>query len=232
VAWLINQELGGVFTAEELVALVTRNPAKILKWDSLLGTIEPRKRADLIAVNGQKGDDYMRLIDARETSITLVIINGVPRLGQRRLMQSFGSGTEEIRVGRSRRLLNLAQETAHSLVRDLTLTEATVRLRDAMQNLPSLAQDLDNAGRRGLLGGSPDADGRTWRIVMDIEEEDLDEMALAARSLATYVQPMELEGITVADDRHFLSKLSAARNLPEYIKNLLPALYGQEIPLP
>ena len=140
----------------------------------------------------------MRLIDARETSITLVIINGVPRLGQKRLMKPFGPGTEEIRVGKSRRMLNLAQETAHPLVRDLTLKEATVRLKDAMQNLPSLAQDLDNAGQRGLLGGSADADGRTWRMVMDIEEEDLDERVLAVRSVASYVQPMELEDITVS----------------------------------
>ena len=232
VAWLASLELDGVFTAEELVAMVTRNPAKILKWDGLLGTIEPCKRADLIAVNGQKGDDYMRLIDARETSITLVIINGIPRLGQKRLMQSFGPSTEEIRVGRSRRMLNLDQETTHPLVRDLTLKEATARLRDAMQNLPSLAQDLDNAGQRGLLGGSADADGTTWRVVMDIEEEDSDDMALAARPAAPYVQPMELDDITVADDCNFLPKLSAARNLPEYIKKLLPPLYGQEIPLP
>jgi hypothetical protein len=116
-------------------------------------------------------------------------------------------------------------------VRDLTLTEATARLREAMQNLPSLAQDLDNAGRRGLLGGSADADGTTWRVVMDIEEEDSDDMALAARPAAPYVQPMELDDITVADDHNFLSKLSAARNLPDFIKKLLPPLYGQELPL-
>jgi len=232
VAWLASQEKGGVFTAEELVAMVTRNPAKILKWDGQLGTIEPGKRADLIAVNGQKGDEYMRLIEARETSVTLAVINGIPRLGQTRLMEPFGLATEEIRIGRSQRVLNLAQESTHPLVRDLTFKEATERLRNAMQNLPSLAQDLDSAGQIGLLGGSADATGTTWRIVMDIEEEETDETALAAQPLAEYVQPMLLDEPTVADDRQFLRNLAAARNLPEFVKKGLPPLYGIEIALP
>ena len=237
VAWLASQHLadaGGnpAFRAEEIVAMATINPAKILKWDGLLGSIEPGKRADLVAVNGQRGDDYLRLIQARSTSITLVVINGIPRIGQRRLMKRFGPGTEDIRVGRSRRNLNLAQETAHPLVRNLNLTEAVARLRNAMQNLPDLARDLDGLGQQGLLGGSADSGGTTWRVFMDIEEEDADETALAAQPLASYVEPMVLDGITVADDPNFLPNLVAARNLPEFIKTGLPPLYGQTIPLP
>jgi len=232
VAWLASREAGDVFAAEELVAMVTIDAARILKWDALLGSIEPGKRADIIAVNGQKGDDYLRLIEARETSITLVVINGVPRLGQNRLMNPFGPGTEAIRVGRSERILNLAQETTHPLVRSLTLAEAAKRLKDALQHLPALAQDLDQAGLNGLLGGSADAGGTTWRVVMDLEEDEIDETTLAAQPLAEYVQPMELEGITVADDDGFLQKLVAARNLPEFVKKGLPPLYGETIPLP
>ena len=232
VAWLASEEKGGVFTAEEIVAMATINAAKILKWDSVLGSVEPGKRADLIAVNGQKGDNFLRLIEARETSVTLVVINGIPRLGQKRLMKQFGPGSEEIMVGRSRRILNLAQETSHPLVRNLTLTEATKRLREALRDLPRLAENLDSAGQQGILGGSADDDGTPWRIVMDIEEEDFDETALAAQPLAPYVQPMELEDITVADDRNFLPNLVAARNLPEFVKKGLPPLYGTDIPLP
>ena len=84
VAWLANQENGALFSAEELVAMVTINPARIAHWDSLLGSIEAGKRADLIAINGQTGNDFMRLIEARETSVTLVTIDGVPRAGQPR----------------------------------------------------------------------------------------------------------------------------------------------------
>lgn len=230
VAWLASQEHGGDFTAGEIVAMATINAAKILKWDAVLGSIEPGKRADLVAINGQQGDDFMRLIEARETSVTLVVINGVPRAGQRRLMKPFGPGTEEIKVGRSTRALNLAQETTHPLVRDLTLKEATRRLRDAMRSLPALAEALESAAAPGLFGGSVDAQGTTWRLVLELDDED--ELALADQSLVEFVQPMELEDITVADDSRFLRNLVAARNLPEFIKKGLPPLYGEEIPLP
>ncbi len=236
VAWLASNAQGEeqvpVFTAKELVEMATINAAKILKWDGLLGSIEPGKRADLIVINGQKGDDYLRLIEARETSLTLVIINGFPRLGQKRLMESFGAGTEEIKISRSTRVLNLAQETTHPLVRDLTLKEATKRLADAMNRLPELAEDLDNGSLSGFLGGSKDAGGSAWRVFMDIEEEDTDEAALAAQPLASYVSPMILEEITVADDKDLLPRLVAARNLPEFVKTGLPPLYGKTIPLP
>ena len=237
VAWLASQEMAAqegapVFSPRELVEMATINAARILRWEGVLGSIEPGKRADLIAVNGMKGDDYLRMIEARETSLTLVVINGIPRMGQPRLMAAFGPGTEQIRVGRSTRVLNLAQETAHPLVRDLPLSAATQRLEEALANLPTLAEDLDNAALGGFLGGSADAQGTTWRMVMDIEEEGVDDAYLAAQPLASYVQPMDLEGITVADDKAFLRNLVAARNLPEFVKKGLPPLYGQSIPIP
>jgi 5-methylthioadenosine/S-adenosylhomocysteine deaminase len=69
-AWLASEEAGGVFTPEEITAMATINAARILKWDHLLGSIEAGKRADLICLDGQQGDDFLRMINARETSIT------------------------------------------------------------------------------------------------------------------------------------------------------------------
>lgn len=235
VAWLASRQAGDVFSPEEIVAMATREGARILKWDRELGTIEPGKRADLMAVNGQQGDDYLRLIEARETSVTLVVINGVPRVGQPRLMEPFGEGTEEIQVGRSTRVLNLEQETAHPLVGALTLTEATNRLAGALRDLSGLAEELDNAFAAGFFAGSADAEGDTWRLVLDLHEEqegDLDEFALAAEPLASLVGSMELDPITVADDALFLRRMVAARNVPEFVKVGLPPLYGEEIPIP
>ncbi len=229
VAWLASQAQGGIFSPEEIVAMATTNAAKILKWDTWLGSIAPGKQADLIAVNGQQGDDFMRLINARETSVTLVVIDGVPRAGQRRLMQRFGPSTEEIRVGRSTRLLNLHQAATHPLVLNLTLTEATERLVEAMQQLPTLAQDLTRVVSAGLFSGAVDAQGITWQVVIDLEEESADFQRLDTRAIADYVQPMALDGITVADDPAFLRKLMAAQNLPKEIKQGLPPLYGKKI---
>lgn len=233
VAWLASQEAGGVFSAEEIVAMATHNAACILQWDHALGTIEAGKRADLIAVDGQQGDDYLRLIGARETTLTLVVIDGVPRAGQPGLMRRFTGAMETIRVGRSSRMLYLDDPTSHPLVQGLSLTEATERLQDALANLPALAQLLDQEPDSGLFSGSTDDSGATWRIVFEFEQEAEEALlARAAEPLSFYVQPMALDPLTVVDDRPFLRNLVAARNLPTFIKKGLPPLYGETIPLP
>ena len=79
VAWLASREHGTVFTPRELVEMITVNPARALKWEALLGSIEPGKLADLVVVDGQSDDAYLSLIHARESTITLVLIGGVPR---------------------------------------------------------------------------------------------------------------------------------------------------------
>ncbi|MFV1984378.1 MAG: S41 family peptidase, partial [Thiohalomonadales bacterium] len=236
VAWLANQEQGNIFSAEDIVAMVTCNPARIAGWDEHLGSIKAGKLADLIAINGQQGDDYMRLIEARETSITMTLINGVPRVGQIRLMKDFGPGTETINIGRSKRILNLKQAETDPLVGQLSLTEATSRLKNAMANLPNLAMDLDKTLANGFAGGSLDNEGAHWHIDLDLEEDDLEietALGVSPKPLSFYItEPIELEDITVVDDHTHLHKLVAARNLPEFVKIGLPPLYGETIPLP
>lgn len=232
VAWVASQEHGEVFSPEEIVAMATRDAAQILKWDQALGTIEPGKRADFVCINGKQGDDYLRLIEARETTITLVIVDGAPRLGQPWLMEQFQIDGEAISVGRSPRILNLEEEDVHPLLQGLSLTEATQRLQVAMATLPELARKLDESDAAGLFGGSSDG-GATWRIHFDFEQE-VDEaiLARAALPLAPFVSPMALDPPTVADDDAFLPRLVSARNLPEFVKKALPPLYGEEISLP
>lgn len=225
VAILANQAQGSPFTAREIVAMATVHAARILKWDGELGTIEPGKRADLLVIAGQQGDDYLRLVAARETDITLVLIEGVPRHGLARLMEPFGPGTERIRVGGARRTLNLHEPDSQDLIRHLTLTEATRRLRAAMADLPALAQALDDSATRGAWAGSRDASGMRWQLVLDFDVEEPE--FTDARGLAEVVQPMSLDGITVADDAQFLRRLAQARNVPAFVRQGLPALYGQ-----
>jgi hypothetical protein len=57
-------------------------------------------------------------------------------------------------------------------------------------------------------------------------------LGLAALPLAAFVEPMELEAITAADDNPFFRKLAAARNLPEFVKKGLPPLFGRRVLLP
>ncbi len=239
VAWLVNEEHDSVYTARDIVSMATVNAAKILKWQDKLGSIEPGKFADFMVLNGQSGDDFMRVLGARETSISLVVIDGVPRVGQPSLMKRFKfavADLEELDVGGSARKLYLTQEDAHPLVKGLSLGKAINELERAMANLPNLAKDLTNGTASGFVGGSiagtagVAADG--VRVFLDFEE-DLEDVAMAARPLTDFVtEPMNLPGITVPDDSDFLKLLVAARNLPEYVKIGLPLLYGEKIPLP
>ena len=230
VAWLASQQAGGVFSAEQLVRMATINAAEILGWEAQLGTLEPGKRADIIAVDGKTGDPFMQLIKARDKSLTLVVIDGIPRVGQLQFMNRFQlDSPEDIRVGSARRILHLAQENAHPLVQALTLAEATRRLDEALQNLPTLASQVADAYLAGLEAGSVGSPLSLLRLDLDLDDEQLETVAA---SLADDVFPMKLEAITVADDPTFLPKMEAAMNLPEFIKEGLPGLYGEPRPAP
>jgi len=230
VAWLASQNIGGAFSAEQLVRMATVNAAEILGWGDHLGTLEIGKRADIIAVDGKTGDPFMQLINARDASLTLVVIDGIPRVGQSQFMNRFQlEAQENIRVGSARRTLNLAQEGTHPLVQALTLAEATSRLQEALRNLPALASQISQATLAGLEAGAEGSPLSLLRLDLELDDEPLE---TAAASLAEDVFPMDLEGITVADDPTFLPKLEAAGNLPEFIKAGLPGLYGKPRPAP
>jgi hypothetical protein len=207
--------------------MATVNGARILRWDQELGTIEPGKRADLLVIAGQQRDDYERLLRARETDISLVLVEGVGRYGLARLMSPWGAGAERIRVGGRPRLLNLAEPEGHPLLQGLTLAEATRRLRRALADLPALAQALDEGATRGAQSGSRDALGMRWQLALDFDVEEPE--YADTRGLADFVQPMALEGITVADDPAFLNKVARGRNVPASVGRGLTDLYGPRV---
>jgi cytosine/adenosine deaminase-related metal-dependent hydrolase len=77
-----------------LVQMVTINPAKTLRWNQSVGSIETGKFADLIVVKkpspGSRqnlpASPYRNLIDATERDVRLVLVNGEPRAGDEELM--------------------------------------------------------------------------------------------------------------------------------------------------
>ena len=111
--------------------MATREAARILKWHDALGTLEAGKRADVLVMAGQEGDPYDALIRAKETAISLVMINGVARYGLPGLMKAFGSEGETVRVGRQTRRLFLQQETGDPDVGSVSLRAARSALKKA-----------------------------------------------------------------------------------------------------
>lgn len=247
VAWLYSQhQLNGLFSAREIVAMATREAARILKWHDALGTLEAGKRADVLVMAGQEGDPYDALIRAKETAISLVMINGVARYGLAGLMKALGSGGETVRVGRQTRRLFLQQETGDPDVGSVSLRAARSALKKAFEDLPKLARELEKpkpkkAVRRALDAPEP----VVWSLALDeIQATGVDQRPrlpfngprdftgpkrastrAAAVPLSQLLQPIVLDPLTVADDANFLTDIANQPNLPESIRTGLADLY-------
>ncbi len=227
----------------ELVAMVTREAARILRWDESLGTLEPPKRADLIVVDGAAGDPYDALLHADERSLRLVMIGGVPRFGVPSLLGRLGAPGEQVTIGGRRRALNLKQETADPVVGKLTLGEARDRLRDALANLKELRRRQEEQGITGF-GAAFDSGPLRWALALDelrptgVElrprlpwrrrrtgPELAPPVQAAGPPLSEILEPLELDPLTVADDHDFLDTIDGEPNPPDYLAPGLRALY-------
>jgi len=90
-----------------LVDMVTRNPAKTVRWYDELGSIETGKTADLFVITEPQGpgsagarrgmphSPYRSLIDATESDVHLVLVGGEPLVGDAVLMQQLKPGDNE-----------------------------------------------------------------------------------------------------------------------------------------
>jgi hypothetical protein len=248
VARLYSQHLlDGAFSARDIVAMATRDAAKILKWDAAIGSIEAGKRADLIVVQGTSGDAYDRLLKAAESDLHLVMINGIARYGVAKLMSELVPPHHTIRVGGQTRRLFLKQETSDPDVAQVSLSHARSTLKAALRDIAKLAKATEKATAkvpaRRLLDAPPEPE---WSLALDeicdcgIElaprlpfsgPRDFTGPARAARvaaaaaPLSTLLKPLKLDPLTVVDDDEFLDSIEQQPNLPQPIKNGLRGLY-------
>jgi hypothetical protein len=248
VARFVSQTTGGVFSDRDIFSMATRDAASILQWDAVLGSIEGGKRADLFVLSGKTGDVYENALTAKETSIRLVMINGIPRYGMPGLMKRLGADGEAIRVGGRDRVLFLKQETADEAVSELSLKASADILREAFRRLPELARELE--GPRGsprtalaevTTGRVPE---QQWILALDeLEDSGLElrprlplpgegftgpvrGLEREAVPLSEIIQPIVLDPLTVADDPSFVSRIEAQPNLPSSVTAGLKSLYG------
>jgi cytosine/adenosine deaminase-related metal-dependent hydrolase len=260
VAWLLSEARGGVFSAQELVAMATVNPARILSWDAAVGSIEAGKRADLVAIDGRRGDPYEHLLRARESAVTLVVVDGAPRYGQPRLMQPFTAGqtVERRSVGGADRVIDLTDASADPVIGALSLTDAEARLAEGLRTLPELARSLENPITAGaVLGASDGTTPGVWFLELDHDEVDgfTDRPALggldvwdgagaatgavplwalgAGEPLSEVLAPIDLDPLTVVDDDTYISRLAGVPELSDEgfeVVRGLAGLYGRTVP--
>jgi cytosine/adenosine deaminase-related metal-dependent hydrolase len=246
VAWLYSKHLlGGLFSARDLLAMATRDAAAILKWHKALGTIEPGKRADLVVITGKVGDPYEAFIKTKETSIRLVMINGVARYGVPGLMGKLGAKGEVLRVGGKTRNLFLEQQSGDPDVANVSLSAARSTLTSAFRDLPRLARELEKPKPRAAARAPLDAPRAVvWSLALDeIQATGVDQRPRlpfngprdftgpqlatprAAAALSTILQPIKLDPLTVVDDPKFLSEMANQPNVPAAVRAGLLKLY-------
>jgi len=228
VARLVNAALGAGFSDADLVATVTSGAAEILRWNAALGSLEATKRADLLVLRTTAADPYAGILDARETDIQLVVINGVPRFGTAELMMQAGlTKTEQVKIASSERRLHLEQKDVDAAVGKISFAEARTTLKAALHDLKTLAKQVD-AKRHAALAPTSDE----WHIALDematgdFETDpgtagpvgQLQALGLGAVTLESLVSPVVLDPPTVADDTTFLDTLDQQLNLPAYLK--------------
>jgi len=233
VAHLYSQNNGGFGSDLQIIEFGTVNAAAILGWQEHLGSLEVGKCADLIVLDGKPQDPYGALLNANETSIHLVMINGVPRCGTSTLMKKLGIEGENFAVGGSARILNLAQRTEDPDVAPIPLSLAKARLTKALKSLPNLPPPP-------LAQRAPTAQPLTWSLALDeLVPTGMDvrphlplgghpTMTEAKGKVAAkdpVLEPLRLDPITVVDDSDFLDEIGKEINLPDYMKEGLPQLY-------
>jgi hypothetical protein len=239
VAKLFSQNNGDLFSSREIIAMATSTAAKILKWDGVLGTLEPGKRADLLVVDGTSADPFDQLINAKESDFKLVMINGVPRLGTATMFSDLGvTGAENVKVGSASRRVFLKQETQDPLVGKLALSDATDTLADAFKNLVKLAKKLEKPVPMSQLASRTPA----WTLSLDEIEPHVHGARRSSpfghshagavmmaggtsKPLSQIVEPVKLDALTVASDGDFLDRVEAQINPPAWLTSGLRDLY-------
>jgi cytosine/adenosine deaminase-related metal-dependent hydrolase len=248
VARLFSEAGDGLFSDRDLVAMATCAAAAILQWEPVVGSLEAGKRADLLVIDGQRGDPYEQLLRAKETAIHLVMINGIARYGTPALMQQLSPSGESIRVGGYARTVFLQHTTGDPDVAALELGAARATLAAAFQELPALAQALEHpslAGRARVVRVLDRAEPLVWSLALDeLQPTGVDlrhhlpfgkarimtgprsvVAKASAPPLSSVLEPLALDPLTVADDKEFLERIQQEQNLPAPIKQGLPTLY-------
>ncbi len=215
----------------DLVDMATCTPAQMLGWQAALGSLATGFRADLIAVAGTTADPYTQLVDALETDVVLVMINGIPRSGTPALMQALGCDGERIHLSHQQRSLNLAQATVDPDVAAISVADASAILTALFQQLP-----VPQGARRRVRGR------RRARLVIEglvdtktangprLRFEGHRTGAAPLRAAATHVPavealPVTLDGLCAATDPAFIDSIRTEANVPQPIRDGLVAAF-------
>ncbi|HKX33696.1 MAG TPA: amidohydrolase family protein [Blastocatellia bacterium] len=213
VAWLCNENAGGVFSFEDLARAVTIHSAEAAGWGDHLGSVEVNKLADLVVLDARAADPYRNLVEATERELRLVMVGGLARYGDTELMRSAGlpaAGLEALSVGGRDKSLHLRQPG--SQLSNLTFAAARRRLEaavsdlDAIRNAPEpIFEPLFNRPRLEL------------ELELEMQMEPM-EWGPARFSSLPPLGSLPLDQPTLIDDPVYFDLLEAIDHLPAFLK--------------
>jgi hypothetical protein len=229
----VARHLAGTdLSSEDLVRAVTAQAARVAGWDEHLGVLRKGALADLVVINGETGDEYDHLIDATEPDVRLVVIHGVPRYGDKNLMQDLPGDAahpaEALKVGAASKLL--CTFTHASPINHLTLKAAQARLEEAMGDLPAF-RDRVLSHANALTAGKDD--GRQgFTLILDNEYDEtagdpslVDAASVLAAVPVELPQEIELDRLTPVSDNDYWERVGRQPNLPQDLKDALREAY-------
>ncbi|CAN7513572.1 amidohydrolase family protein [Mesorhizobium caraganae] len=214
IAKIVSIHLGGLFSDRDLIGMVTTNPAKMMGWIPFLGTLEVGKIADCLVLDGTMKDPYSQLIEASESDVVAVLIDGRPRAGRAILIDPGTAGVEMLRVGKQDIVLDIIDQ-GHPLA-GMPLGSAISTLAYALEHLPDLADQF--LTQHALMAHMTDR----FYVELDMDEDYAKELMAGTRSIGRGdVEPMDLDPITEVDDSQFRTRLKANINIPDWLRSAL-----------
>ena len=223
VADLVNKhELNSLFTARELVDMVTRNPAQAMGWADRAGQIAPGFVADLLIVDDRQADANRNLIESIEENVRLVTVRGELLYGDDKLMRELRAAND-IEVAAQfggKRAKMIAPNCSGTALPVMSLAETRARLQRGMDMDAGFLLKQATAAKvkeefARCPGGPPDG---------ALTADDTKRFLLCRYGLP--YEKMLLSPLTTNEDPDFMTRLLANKNLPGYLK-LLPSYYRQ-----
>jgi len=135
VADRVNRErFGGLLSDQQLVAMVTSNPAKTVAMDGEIGSIRAGLYADLVVVRGDTSQPYRALIDAKPADVLLTSVGGQAFYGSSDIVSAIGDARSYVTVD------------ACGESRVLAATESALPIPQGQESLDAVTQTFASAG--------------------------------------------------------------------------------------
>jgi len=216
------------FTSEDLVRSVTAGAAALPHWEQYLGHITPGSMADLLVIRGTNGDPWDQLIAATEREVDLVTIHGIPRYGERKLMEQLHTAPdyplEDYSLNGDTKAFDL--HAPNSPVNDISFARAVEVLTEGMADLPArVAEAADKEA--ALLAGGMELETFTVELDNEYEPSEEEQAGMDASLLAAVEMPdsVPLDAPEVGSEGYW-ELIDKQPNISDELKKTLKEAYA------